>query len=56
MSMKSAPRAYLKVDLPDARDAARDEDDLLVLDVDALDRADPLREDEGLGREKGSVV
>ena len=46
--MNSLAEPVLERDAP-AVDPARDEHDLLVLDVDALDRADPLREVEHLG-------
>ncbi len=54
--MNSSPRPYLKV-TPLAVDPARDQQHLLVLDVDAFDRADPLREVEhlGLGERLGRV-
>ena len=45
--MKSSPSAYLKVACA-GLDPARNEQHLLVLDVHALDRADALREREGL--------
>ena len=46
--MNSSPRPYLKVARL-AVDPARHEEHLLVLDVDALDRADALGEVEDLG-------
>ena len=52
--MNSSPRPYLNVTRL-AVDPARHEQHLLVLDVDALDRADALREVEhlGLGERRG---
>ena len=49
MAMKSAPEGVLEGHLA-AVDDARHEHDLLVLDVDALDRPDALGEDERLRR------
>ena len=46
--MNSFPSPYLNVTRR-AVELARDEDDLLVLDVDALDRPDSGREIEHLG-------